>query len=72
MAPPLQILEVDPSLFLSSGLGASRTTQLGRSVGRSVCQKNVKNCQKHVKNCQKHVKNYQKRGFKVPKVCASV
>ena len=36
------------AVLLSSGLGASRNLLLGRSVGRLVCQKNVKNCQKRV------------------------
>ena len=51
-------------LFLSSGLGASRTPFIGRSVGQSVCR-SVKKVSKTVKNCQKS-------SFKTTKVCTWV
>ena len=46
---------INDAKFLSSGLGASRSTLVGLSVGRSVGRSVglSKKCQKSVKNCQK-------------------
>ena len=46
------------TLFISSMVGASTSPFIGRLVGRSVCQKNVKKCQK-----------LSKRGFETTNDC---
>ena len=73
-------IDIDISINNKKGTSSVRENRDGQPNGQTNGRKKPdvevgappKNCQKHVKNCQKHVKNYQKRGFKVPKVCASV